>query len=489
MASTAHSRRPDAGLPWGLVAEASVESAVKRSGGCSRPVRLRGATELVDTRTGEVRTAYSSAAELDGLAYVRCGDRRAAVCPSCSHEYKGDAWHLLMCGLAGGKGVPADVSTRPCTFATLTAPSFGAVHGVRRSGPCRARRDKPVCVHGRPAWCSRSHSPDDPQCGQPLCRDCYDYVGHVVWQWHAPELWRRFTIALQRRLAAVSGLSVNAFRQRCRIAYSKVVEFQARGLVHVHVPIRLDGPEGVDGRSTDLPLTTDDLEDAVRHAAAAVRLQIGPLRDGRAYVLGWGVQVDCRSVTGGAVRDGNRQQGGEVHPERVAAYLAKYLTKVTEDFGLPARVRSAVHARAAGASPHAVRIIEAAARLAGEGDEWARLRDSYATLGYRGHPITKSRSWSVTFTQLRRARRVFRRSPGLPPDADVRRLLDDHDDVPAGFERISSWVYAGRGFLSLDQAAAAVLSAAAARARCARPASGRRDHRRPAPTRKDRTND
>ena len=31
--------------------------------------------------------------------------------------------------------------------------------------------------------------------GQPLCRDCYDYASHVVWQWWAPELWRRFTIA------------------------------------------------------------------------------------------------------------------------------------------------------------------------------------------------------------------------------------------------------------------------------------------------------
>ena len=70
---------------------------------------------------------------------------------------------------------------------------------------------------------------EDPQLGQPLCWECYDYVGHVLWQWHAPELWRRFTIALQRRLAAQVGLSVRAFRERCRISYSKVVEFQARG--------------------------------------------------------------------------------------------------------------------------------------------------------------------------------------------------------------------------------------------------------------------
>ena len=56
-----------------------------------------------------------------------------------------------------------------------------------------------------------------------------------------------------------------------------------------------------------------------------------------------------------------------VHPEQVASYLAKYLTKATEDFGLPAQVRSAAHARAAGASAHAVRIIATAEDLATPG--------------------------------------------------------------------------------------------------------------------------
>ena len=148
----------------------------------------------------------------------------------------------------------------------------------------------------------------------------------------------------------------------------------------------------------------------------------------------------------------------------MAAYLAKYLTKATEDFGLPSKVSSATHARAVGASPHAVRIIQTATRLAGEGEEYARLRDNYATLGYRGHPITKSRSYSVTFGQLRRARRAHKRGPGLDPDADIREILDDAD-VPEGFEIVSSWVYLGRGYLGLDQAAAAVRSAAISRTR------------------------
>ncbi len=452
------------GIPRHLLAEAGLESARERSSGCVRPVRLRGATMLVNHSTGELTETYSSASELDGTTYVRCGNRRASVCPTCSHEYKGDAWHLLVCGLAGGKGIPASVADHPCTFATLTAPSFGPVHGLRQKGPCRPRRDRPVCAHGRPLWCGKRHHEQDLQLGKPLCWECYDYTGHVLWQWHAPELWRRFTIALQRRLAAVVGLSVKAFRERCRISYSKVVEFQARGLVHVHVPIRLDGPNGPDGPATDLPLSTAALEEAIQAAAAAVRLMTEPLRDGTVYELRWGSQVDCRSITADEDRESGRS-ARVAHPEQVAAYLAKYLTKATEDFGLPGRVRSAIHARSVGACPHAVRIIQTAERLSREGDSYVRLRDNLATLGYRGHPITKSRAYSVTFGQIRRARRAFKRDPGLDPEADVRRILDDDADVPDGFELVSSWVYVGRGYLDLDQAAAAVMSAAVSRTR------------------------
>ena len=448
-----------------MLGQVGIDRAIERGGGCVRPVRLKGSTMLVDTGTGEVTETYSSDRELDGNTYVRCGNRRASVCPTCSHEYKGDAWHLLVCGLAGGKGVPASVAEHPCTFATLTAPSFGAVHGIRQKGPCRARRDKPVCAHGRPLWCNkRHHEDDDPQVGQPLCWECYDYTGHVLWQWHAPELWRRFTIALQRRLANHVGLSVKKFRARCTIAYSKVVEFQARGLIHIHVPIRLDGPLGPDGPATDLPLTTGILEDAIRAAVNTVRLNSDPLRDGTVYELRWGSQVDCRSITPDAERDSDRA-ARVVHPEQVAAYLAKYLTKATEDFGLPDQVSSAIHARSVGASPHAVRIIETAMRLSDEGDSYARLRNNLTTLGFRGHPITKSRAYSVNFGQIRRARRAYRRDPGLDPDADIRRILDDDADLPEGFELVSSYVYVGRGYLDLDQAAAAVRSAAVSRTR------------------------
>lgn len=447
-----------------LVGRAGLEDADRRARGCARPVRLVGSTTTIRRDTGEVVASYSSRQELDGHTYVRCGNRRAAVCPSCSHEYKGDAWHLLTCGLAGGKGVPESVATHPATFATLTAPSFGPVHGLRRTGPCRARRDRPVCPHGRPLWCMRRHIEGDPALGEPLCPDCYDYLAHVAWQWHAPELWRRFTIALTRALAARAGLSVTALRRRARLSYTKVVEFQARGVIHVHAPIRLDGPDGPDS-PPQVDLGTADLEDAIRQAAAQVRLTVA-LPDEQGIVLRWGTQVDVRAITPDAHRDAG---AGPAHPHQVAAYLAKYLTKATEDFGLPTRVFSPGHAAAVGASRHAVRLIAAAEQLASTGgDTYARLRTRFATLGYRGHPVTKSRRYSVTFAALRAARRRFQgRPPGLAPDADVRELPadDDPDAEAAQLLVVKDWRFVGVGYLDLDQAAHAVASATRARAR------------------------
>jgi len=445
---------------------AGVENAHNRAGGCTRPVRLVGHTAFVNTSTGEVDRVYASAGELDGYTYARCGNRRASVCPSCSREYKGDAWHLLLCGLAGGKGIPETVSDHPCTFATLTAPTFGLVHGIRDKGPCRARRDKPVCSHGRPAWCNRRHSEEDPQVGQPLCFECYNYTGHVVWQWHVPELWRRFGIALQRDLAKRCGLSAARFRKRCRIAYSKVAEFQARGAIHLHAPIRLDGADGPDGPPPEVPLTTADLQDAIKTAAAHVQLNSAPV-DGVVYRLRWGSQVDCRTITD--TTDPDRPSTTLIHPRQIAGYLAKYLTKATEDFGFSSRVFSAKHAATLGASPHVIRLIETAEHLHEVGGEpYERLAANYDSLGYRGHPMTKSHRYSVTFGQIRRSRRIHRARPaGLDPDADIRELVDADldDDLPEGFERVGAWEFAGLGYLDLPTAAAAVESAIRTRVR------------------------
>jgi hypothetical protein len=49
-------------------------------------------------------------------------------------------WQLVYAGLAGGrKGVPEQVAEHPQVFATLTTPSFGAVHnGLMTAGRAAA---------------------------------------------------------------------------------------------------------------------------------------------------------------------------------------------------------------------------------------------------------------------------------------------------------------------------------------------------------------
>ena len=167
----------------GLVARASDPKRerwlqqVRRTGACRYPVRLRGVVVR-----GEERV-YSTASEPDGALMVRCGNRREAHCPSCAREYRGDMWQLVYAGLAGGrKGVPEQVAEHPQVFASLTAPSFGPVHG---------RPDD-----GRACRCGKRHDADDPELGAAIDPTTYDYEGAVLWNWHAPSLWNRFMIEL-----------------------------------------------------------------------------------------------------------------------------------------------------------------------------------------------------------------------------------------------------------------------------------------------------
>src|SRR5690606_23681918 len=174
----------------------------------------------------------------DGQIYKPCGNRRSSVCPSCAHTYQRDAYHLLRAGLAGGKGIPESVATHPAVFATFTAPSFGPVHTRRTTTtgavlPCRPRRGPDLCPHGRDLRCHSRHAGSDPRLGTPPCLDCSPHSHQVVWHHHAPDLWRRTRIALERHLRRTARtLGIPA--QPVRLRYAKVAETQRRGVVHFH---------------------------------------------------------------------------------------------------------------------------------------------------------------------------------------------------------------------------------------------------------------
>jgi replication initiator protein RepSA len=206
-----------------------------------------------------------------------------AICGPCAERYRGDAWQLITTGLRGGKGVPDSVAGHPAVFATLTAPGFGPVHAHLQDGDgppqrCRPRRDAPVCPHGVALACSVRHAPDEPCLGEPLCAECFDYDGAVVWNNLLGELWRRTTIYLPRRLAGLLGITQKRVHELVRVSYVKVAEYQARGLVHVHPLIRLDrrmpAYRADEFRPPDRRFTVQLLEDALREVAAAVSVPV-----------------------------------------------------------------------------------------------------------------------------------------------------------------------------------------------------------------------
>lgn len=417
----------------------------RHAGGCLQPVLLRGRVDHIDGSTGELIHRYTTVHEPGGVLPVACKTRRASRCEPCAEVYRADTYQLIRAGLTGGKGVPANVVHHPCVFVTLTAPSFGPVHARRVGGDrvltCRPRRNSRPCPHGVRLSCNEKHARNEDRLGEPLCPDCYDYTGSVLFNAHAPELWRRFTITLGRTLARRTGLTGKSFATQARLSYAKVAEYQRRGVVHFHAIVRLDGPAG----PTTAPpawATLGLLTDAIGQAARAVQVQTPAAPRLPSRTLTWGGQLDIRPVT----------SAGELTDTTVAGYVAKYATKAAECTGtLDRRITPTDRLDELPVRDHARRHIAECFRL-GRLPQLADLRlAAWAhMLGFRGHFSTKSRAYSITLGSLRADRAAYQReravAAGLLPAADDITLV------------VADWHYAGRG----DPPSVAALLAAAA---------------------------
>ena len=371
---------------------ATWRTKVKSVHGCAAPVKLRGSSSITRKDSGEVLKASS------GSVWVPCGTRREKLCPSCAAWYADDAFHLIRAGLDGdaSKGIDAGVAERPRWFVTLTPPSFGAVHS-RITGPGGRLR--------RPCACGEWHSEHDTRLGGAVDADVYDYTAAVLWQAHAGKLWHRFTIALKRELARRGGLKVAELPGAVRLSYSKVAEYQRRGLIHFHAAIRLDGPGG----PADAPpvwASHDMLADAIRAAADSVTLTV-PRPGGEVLELVFGAQLDLRDIAAEAVGD---DETARIRSSRLASYIAKYATKSTGAHdGTDRRVRSIEDIEALSVSAHHKAMMRTAWELGGmETYAELNLRKWAHMLGFRGHFLTKSRHWSTTLGELRAIRARFR---------------------------------------------------------------------------------
>ena len=88
----------------------------------------------------------------------------------------------------------------------------------------------PWCSHGRLASCSQYHETEDPQLGRPLCVDCFDFEGAVLWNAHASRLWNNTVQGIRRSLAKAGGVVQTNLKNVAQIHYLKVAEVQRRGL-------------------------------------------------------------------------------------------------------------------------------------------------------------------------------------------------------------------------------------------------------------------
>jgi hypothetical protein len=399
---------------------------VQATGGCAKPVRLAGTWAVRDA-------AGARHGETEGSIFTACGNRRASVCPACAARYAADTFHLVRSGLTGGKGVPETVTDHVRVFATLTAPSFGAVHGrpATRSG------------RQRPCACGEWHSEHDSRLGCPIDPAAYDYVGAVLWQAHSTELWRRFTISVARTLAGTLGIRPADLKDHLRVSYAKVAEYQRRGLVHFHAVIRIDGPTGPDS-PPPAAVTAELLTGAIHHAARSVEMSTPDNPVSGSRVLGWGQQVDVEPIEAGGSEDPEQR----VRDARVAGYIAKYATKDTGvTTGVDTRLRSAEHIEDLAASEHHKQMMRTCWRLGGLPElvdlglrRWAHM------LGFRGHFLTKSRRYSITFTAIRQSRAEHRLAAHLAElgvaDTDAVTVVNDWTMTGIGYRSDAEREYA-----------------------------------------------
>ncbi|MGW1835848.1 replication initiator protein RepSA [Streptomyces sp. NPDC002067] len=399
------------------------QDQIRRTGGCSDPIHLSGSTKTLDPATNTVLHAYTTDNEPGGRLRVACGNRRASRCPSCAWTYAGDTYHLIRAGLTGdpAKGITKTVRDHPRVFATLTAPSFGPVHNRPGNRPCR---------------CGTRHTEDAPELGTALDPATYDYAAAVLWNNHASDLWRYFTIYLRREIAARAGLTQKAARETSRVSFGKVAEYQKRGAVHFHAVIRFDGPAGP-GSPPPSWATHALLADAIRAAAARVEVTVpanpeyGYVND---WVLRWGTQIDVQPI-------GAFGNGEDLTEQAVASYVAKYATKAAETTGtVDHRVGNREAALLLGVPEHPRRLMEACFDLHPAYPDrkltaWAHM------LGFRGHFSTKSRAYSTTLGALRQVRADYRAAQ----QREALGLPDPDDNPEATTLTLAFWTYAGHG--------------------------------------------
>ncbi len=204
-------------------------------------------------------------------------------------------------------------------------------------------------------------------------------------------------------------------------------------------------------------ITVADLEDATRHAAAAISYHTKPhTANLTGWLIGWGDELDVRVIT--------MRGTGTITDLAVASYLAKYSTKGTEVTGhASARITTdTVDLYADPAGTHTERLINACWTIGADPDyrslqRWAHM------LGFGGHFLTKAHRYSIRFRDLREARVTYRRRQDTGPEHGPIRTADHTGEETVLI--IGTFIYTATGWKTTGDALLANTAADQARKR------------------------
>jgi hypothetical protein len=174
-----------------------------------------------------------------------------------------------------------------------------------------------------------------------------------------------------------------------------------------------------------------ELCQAIRHAAGRARLD-GDAGNGQTTDIRFGEQLHTRVLAGA-------QDGRELSSGQVAAYVAKYSCKASHE-QITTRDTDPDRWRDRGVPEQLAQMAAATLRLADRPGlrslgRWVHM------LGFRGHFVTKSRSYWTTLGELRAARASYRAHQDQQPDDTE---VNDNDSTIV----LASWQYIGSGYLN-----------------------------------------
>ncbi len=328
--------------------------------------------------------AHSQTGEMfQDVVPLRCSTRRKEDCEPCSQIWRDDAFHVLSEGA---------LSAPSLTFITFTAPGssfFGKTHTASYKGLASER-----CA------CRKRHNPDDPLLGIPLDVDSFGYEKVAQFNNVASRLTAITMQKIWRILAKESGVKI----ADARLPTARVMEWQNRGLVHVHILVQgfvsasavlaaVRGREAEDGRRTIKPAESQGFtwgpQLVVKHITSEDR---GRLASYLTKVVTYAVKdvTNSAKYTDAAIAHVHRGELEDAGEKTVRC--ADHQSRASCKHGWTKRSVSIGNVR------HELEIGSRPQRLC---RRHKRARNQF---GFTGNVLTLNRSWGVTLADAKRER-------------------------------------------------------------------------------------